>query len=47
MGVTYRIYTEVIRTEKKEPLGRPKCKWEGDIKVDHKEMIRCMSKGFK
>jgi hypothetical protein len=40
-------YIQNYRTEKKELLVRSKCRWEGDIKTDHKEMTSCMSNGFK
>jgi hypothetical protein len=26
------------KTEEKRPLGRPKCRWKDNIKIDHKEL---------
>jgi hypothetical protein len=32
----YRILVE--RPEGKRPLGRPRCRWEDNIKMDHREI---------
>jgi len=39
MGEGRGVYRVLVgRPEGKRPLGRPRCRWEDNIKIDHREM---------
>jgi hypothetical protein len=38
----YRVF--VWRPEERRPLGRPRCKWEGNNKMDLREIVIDMAK---
>jgi hypothetical protein len=39
MGEKRNAYRSLVgKPERKRPLGRPRCKWVNDIKMDHREI---------
>jgi hypothetical protein len=34
---SYKIL--IRKPERKKPIGRPRCRWDDSIKIDHKEIV--------